>query len=296
MRFTRVALSPDPDLAVAALMIARLEYPKLDARPYIEELDMLGREAATRVSAARPDCETPPGVDPEAYARITALNDYLFKEQRFVGNDDPVRGPAQQLPERSARSAHRHPDHAGARLHGGRAPRRHRGRGRQLAGALPGALPDAAAGSPRYQRDLIIDAFHGGALLSEDGCLQLLRRHAGEDAVWDDAHLLGARDQAADPGADAAQPEAGLRSDVFLPAGPRHHRAAAGGRSVGDARAARSRAARVSAERLLGSAARPAAVPAALGTSPSWTKTSASEQAQIWEHVKTLKRRVASLN
>ena len=29
--FTLAALSPDPDLAIAALMIARLAYPKLDA-------------------------------------------------------------------------------------------------------------------------------------------------------------------------------------------------------------------------------------------------------------------------
>ena len=93
MRFTRVALSPDPDLAVAALMIARLEYPHLDARPYIEELDTMGREAAARVAAARPDGETPPGVDPEAFARIAALNDYLFQEQRFVGNTTHYEDP-----------------------------------------------------------------------------------------------------------------------------------------------------------------------------------------------------------
>src|SRR4030095_11356766 len=42
---------------------------------------------------------------------------------------------------------------------------------------------------PGQDRDLIVDAFHGGALLSEDGCLQLLRKHAGDGAVWDDAHL-----------------------------------------------------------------------------------------------------------
>ena len=50
------ALSPDPDLAVAALMIARIEYPKLDARPYLEQLDSLGREAAVRVARAKPRC------------------------------------------------------------------------------------------------------------------------------------------------------------------------------------------------------------------------------------------------
>ena len=42
--FTHAALSPDPDLAIAALMIARIEYPKLDAGPYLDELDAIGRE------------------------------------------------------------------------------------------------------------------------------------------------------------------------------------------------------------------------------------------------------------
>jgi len=39
----------------------------------------------------------------------------------------------------------------------------------------------ARRGSP-YSEDLIIDAFHSGALLSEDACRELLRRRTGEDA------------------------------------------------------------------------------------------------------------------
>src|SRR5262245_40156043 len=87
--FTRLALSPDPDLAVAALMIARIEYPKLDAGPYLDLLDALGREAASRVESAQPRAGDPAPalVDPGIYARVTALNNYLFKEQHFVGND-----------------------------------------------------------------------------------------------------------------------------------------------------------------------------------------------------------------
>jgi len=46
--FTHAALSPDPDLAIAALMIARIEYPTLDAGPYLDRLDALGREARVR--------------------------------------------------------------------------------------------------------------------------------------------------------------------------------------------------------------------------------------------------------
>ena len=47
-----------------------------------------------------------------------------------------------------------------------------------------------------YSEDLIIDAFHGGALLSEDACRELLR-HAGRTATDDEvafeSRLLAAR-------------------------------------------------------------------------------------------------------
>ena len=83
--FTHAALSPDPDLAIAALMIARIEYPKLDARPYLDRLDAFGREARRRVAAAPVEPgEAPVRVDPEGYARVMALNDYLFRELRFA--------------------------------------------------------------------------------------------------------------------------------------------------------------------------------------------------------------------
>jgi regulator of sirC expression with transglutaminase-like and TPR domain len=41
------------DLAGAALIIARLEYPALDPRPSLETLDRLGAQARTRVRACR---------------------------------------------------------------------------------------------------------------------------------------------------------------------------------------------------------------------------------------------------
>src|SRR5581483_12007323 len=76
--FTQIALSPDPDLAIAALMIARVEYPRLDAGPYLDQLDALGREAARRVSSAESHPgDVPPRVDPVAFARLSALNEYL---------------------------------------------------------------------------------------------------------------------------------------------------------------------------------------------------------------------------
>ena len=50
-RFTEVANAPTPDLAPAALLIARLEYPRLDASVYLTKLDQLGEAAAERIAA-----------------------------------------------------------------------------------------------------------------------------------------------------------------------------------------------------------------------------------------------------
>src|SRR6266850_486577 len=93
-RFTQTALSPDPDLAVAALMIASVEYPTLDAEPYLGRLNAIGREAAARVAAASLTAgDVPPSVDPDRYASVMALNEYLFGELRFVGNEVQCEDP-----------------------------------------------------------------------------------------------------------------------------------------------------------------------------------------------------------
>ena len=151
--FTHAALSPDPDLAIAALMIARVEYPRLDAGPYLDQLDALGREARLRVESAPTPSDAPFDVDPDRYARVMALNDYLFDELRFVGNERPLRGSAQQLPERGARSADRHSDHARAALHGSRPARRPARRRGQLSRALPASLPRPARPAARRGSD-----------------------------------------------------------------------------------------------------------------------------------------------
>ncbi len=182
--FTYAALSPDPDLAVAALMIARIEYPRLEAGPYLDRLDALGREARVRVAAAHSlPGEAPLEVDPDRHARVLALNDYLFNELRFVGNElhygDPRNSFLNEVLDRRtgipitlallylevARRAGLHVE------------------GINFPGHFLVRCP--APRGQAYWRDLIIDAFHGGALLSEVACRELLRRHEGDDAVFD---------------------------------------------------------------------------------------------------------------
>jgi regulator of sirC expression with transglutaminase-like and TPR domain len=179
--FANVALSPDPDLAIAALMIARIEYPRLDAGVYLDRLDELGRNAALRVASAARLTNSTWTSEADALARVVALNDYLFTEEGFAGNqmhyEDPRNSFLNEVLERRTgipitlalvymETARR----AGIHVEGINFP------GHFLVRA-PAARHHLDA------PDLIIDAFHGGALLSEEACRELLRRHAGEVSV-----------------------------------------------------------------------------------------------------------------
>ena len=176
--FTSAALSPDSDLATAALMIARIEYPKLDAGPYLDRLDALGREAALRVAVASVvPGDAPPRVDPSRYAQVMALNDYLFNELHFVGNEVQYEDPRNSflnevldrrtgIPITLALLYIEVARRAGLHVEGINFP------GHFLLRCPP------RRGQP-YSEGLIIDAFHGGAILSEDACRELLRQQCG---------------------------------------------------------------------------------------------------------------------
>jgi regulator of sirC expression with transglutaminase-like and TPR domain len=290
-RFADLALSPDPDLALAALMMARVEYPRLDARPYIAELDALAGEAARRLADARPSADTPENVEPLAYARVTTLSDFLFKEERFAGNvaqyEDPRNSFLNEVLERRTgipitlalvymEVARR----AGLAVEGVN---------------FPGHFLVRCRGRDIRYNDLIIDAFHGGALLSEDGCLRLLRRHAGEGAVWNDTHL---RARATKPQILARMlvnlkhvyvqmysfPQARDITELLL--------------AVDPTAAAELRDRGLLAYHLndFSAALRDLQAYLRLSSQTAVDEEERGEQAQIWEHVKRLRRRVASLN
>src|SRR5262245_35669137 len=176
--FTTAALSPDPDLAVAALMIARVEYPNLDASPYLDQLDAIGREAKRRVAEASVSAvDAPARVDPVSYGRVMALNDYLFGELRFVGNDVHYEDPRNSFLNEGLERRTGIPitlaliyievaRRAGVDVEGINFPGHF--------------LVRCPARRGPYSEDLIIDAHHGGALLSEAACRNMLRKHADE--------------------------------------------------------------------------------------------------------------------
>jgi regulator of sirC expression with transglutaminase-like and TPR domain len=272
-------------------MIARLEYPRLDARPYLDELDTMGREAAVRVAAARPAGDAPAKVDPVVYARVTALNDYLFREQRFTGNtqryEDPRNSFLNEVLERRTgipitlalvymEVARR----AGVVVEGVN---------------FPGHFLVRCPMRHGINEDLIIDAFHGGVLLSEDGCLQLLRRHAGEGAVWDDTHLRG---RATKPQILARMLVNLKRVYVQMYSFPQARDITELLLAVDPSATNELRDRGLLAYHLndFSAALRDLQDYLRLTAKGTADEEERSEQEQIWEHVKTLRRRVASLN
>jgi regulator of sirC expression with transglutaminase-like and TPR domain len=290
--FASVALSPDPDLAVAALMIARIEYPKLDAGAYLDRLDELGRRASARVAAAtRPTSSRAPASPPAPgdLARVVALNDYLFAEEGFVGNqmhyEDPRNSFLNEVLDRRTgipitlalvymEVARR----AGVHVEGINFP------GHFLV-RVPGAryhLDD----SP----DLIIDVFHGGALLSEDACRELLRRHAGEVSL-DTSRL----NQATKPQILVRMLMNLKRTYMKMQSLPQARDVTHLLLAVNPSAISELRDRGLIAYSMHDFAAALRDLQAYLDLAPAM-HVDKEEHAQIWEQVKALKRRVASLN
>ena len=65
------------DLARSALVIAKLEYPRLEPGPSLDVLERLGDRAKTRIMQL--------GRAP-VREQVAALNDLLYSEERFTGN------------------------------------------------------------------------------------------------------------------------------------------------------------------------------------------------------------------
>jgi regulator of sirC expression with transglutaminase-like and TPR domain len=168
---------PGPDLAAPAFLVARLEYPRLDPGPYLDRLDAMGDAAFHRITRE-------PGHDAPLAARVDALNAYLFTELGFFGNreqyEDPRNSCLNEVLDRRTgipislsliyiEVARR----AGLRAEGINFPGHF----------LVRVLHDLHTDDPG--EGLIVDPFHGGAILNEHECRLLRHRHMGEEAAWE---------------------------------------------------------------------------------------------------------------
>src|ERR1044071_5584198 len=80
--------APGSGIAQAALVIAQIEYPRLDAPAYLARLDGMGEAARRRICS---HVEETGNSSP--LSCIAAFNAYLFGEQRFVGNREHYEDP-----------------------------------------------------------------------------------------------------------------------------------------------------------------------------------------------------------
>jgi regulator of sirC expression with transglutaminase-like and TPR domain len=167
------------DLAPGALLIATIEYPRLDRPRYLALLDELGAEALDRVARSA-------GADGPVHARVEAINGLLYGERGFRGNRDrysDVRNSCLNqvldlrtgIPITLAVVYMEVARRAGLRTDGINFP------GHFMVRAYQDA--DAADG-------LVVDPYHDGTILTEQDCRELLARHG--DAMAFTPDLLAA--------------------------------------------------------------------------------------------------------
>ena len=282
---TTVSNAPGTSLARAALVIARIEYPRLEVEPYLARLDAMG--AAARLRIERHVADTG---DDTPLSRVTALNAYLFEDERFVGNreqyEDPRNSCLNEVMERRTgipitlsllymEVAAR----AGVLVDGVNFP-----------GHFLVRCPETGSGA----KGIIIDPFHRGALLSEQDCRVLLQRHVGSEVAFDRALL-----------APATRPQIIVRMLLNLKRIYVHMRSFPQARDVTEMLLALSPSALselrdrgLLAYHLndLSTALRDLQTYLKLSSMAEMDDEERKEHEQIWEHVKTLRRRVASLN
>ena len=270
-------------LAPAALVIARVENPHLDPDPYIARLDAMG-DAARRVIERHASSTG----DMSPQSGVKALNEYLFDELGFTGNrekyEDPRNSCLNEVLERRtgipltlsivymevARRAGLHMD------------------GVNFPGHFLVRCPQA------HSAHLVIDPFHAGALLSEHNCRLLLQKHVGSEVAFSRSLL-----------APATRDQILVRMLLNLKRIYVHMRSFPQARDVTELLLALTPSA-LSELRDRGLLAYQLNdVTGALKDLQAYLKLSSmsepdketkAEHQQIWEHVKTLRRRVAALN
>ena len=283
---TAASNAPGTGLAQAALVIARIEYPRLDASAYLARLDGMGDGARRSIERHVDEAG-----DSSMLACIKGFNAYLFDEQRFVGNRDRYEDPRNScLNEVLDRRTGIPITLSVVYMEVGRRA------GLQVDGVnFPGhflvRFPEPAGRGPR---GLIIDPFHAGALLSEHDCRMLLKKHVGSEVAFSKSLL-----------APATRPQIIVRMLLNLKRIYVHMRSFPQARDVTELLLAvtpsalselRDRGLLAYHLNDITGALRDLQTYLKLASMGEMDKETREEHEQIWEHVKTLRRRIAALN
>ena len=151
----------DVDLAEAALLVAAEEYPGLDVRGYLVRLDEMGWALRQRLEE-----------EPRPERAVMALNRYLFQEQGFRGNTESYYDPRNSYLNEVLDRRTGIPITLSTVY---------------MEVARRGGLDVEGVGLPGHfvvrirnpGRALLVDPFHGGALLTDRDCQQRLDRIFG---------------------------------------------------------------------------------------------------------------------
>lgn len=161
------------DLARAALVVAKVEYPQLDPGPTLAKLDELGARAEDRLARL---------ADVRVVDRVAALNRLIFDDERFQGNRrhygdfrnsllNVVLERRTGIPISLAVVYIEVARRAGIEVFGVSFP-----------GHFLMRVPNDAGDETG---PIILDPFDGGRRLDDRACRALLHQHVGEDAAFD---------------------------------------------------------------------------------------------------------------
>jgi regulator of sirC expression with transglutaminase-like and TPR domain len=277
------AHAPGAELARAAHVIAQLEYPRLDPAPDLERLDRMGEEARTRLKHGATS-----GATSTAFL-VKSINEYLFAEEGFAGNharyEDPRNSCLNEVLDRRTgipitlsliyMEVGRR---AGLRAEGVNFPGRFLVRVRDE--------------SPRGA--VIVDPFDAGALLSAHDCRTLLRKHVGAEVAFTRSLL-----------APATPTQIIVRMLLNLKRAYVHMRSFPQARNATELLLAlmpsalnelRDRGLLAYHLNDMSGALRDLQTYLKLTSIGEMDKQTRQEHQQIWEHVKTVRRRIASMN
>ena len=165
------------DVVEAALVIAWEEYPTLDIEHELQRVRLVAAEGARRVYE-----ETNP------FARVDGLRQYLFEELGFHGNTENYNEPENcYIHEVMNRRMGIPLTLSILFLEVARAA------GFQAAGI---GLPGHFIARVRWQgRDILIDPYHGGTIISEEDCRELVGRTTGRPSLFRRTLLEGATER-----------------------------------------------------------------------------------------------------
>lgn len=157
------------DLAQAALLIARIEYPDLDMQSYLAQLDALARRVRAILALAPPESQPdlPPEIEPLSV--LHAINQVLFIEEQFRGNQDDYESPDNSYLNQVLEK------HTGLPI---TLALLYMEVGKRVGMPICGiGLPyHFMAGCPIPEGMIYIDAFHEGRLLNQQECKDYLRQ------------------------------------------------------------------------------------------------------------------------